>query len=80
MPDILVSSSEITGVITNTDVRLSDARTPTAHSHAEADVTGLTAALNAKEATANKGAVNGYAPLGADSKVPAANLPAGGAG
>lgn len=28
-----------------------------------------------KESSVNKGAANGYAPLGADSKVPAANLP-----
>jgi hypothetical protein len=33
--------------------------------------------LAAKEATSNKGAANGYAPLDANSKVPAANLPAG---
>lgn len=32
-------------------------------------------AITGKENTSNKGAANGYAPLGADSKVPAANLP-----
>jgi hypothetical protein len=42
---------------------------------AQADVTGLVAALGAKEALVNKGAVNGYAPLGADQKVPLTNLP-----
>ena len=31
------------------DSRLSDARTPTAHSHPQSDVTGLTAALAAKQ-------------------------------
>jgi hypothetical protein len=42
---------------------------------AQADVTGLVSALAAKEALVNKGAVNGYAPLGADQKVPLTNLP-----
>src|SRR5499427_7279019 len=42
---------------------------------AQADVTGLTAALNAKEATANKGAVNGYASLDSGGKVPSSQLP-----
>ena len=32
--------------------------------------------LNARELTANKGAVNGYAPLDSTGRVPAANLPA----
>lgn len=52
--------------------------TPSAHSHAEADVTGLTAALAAKQATSAKGQANGYAGLGADGKVPSAQLPASG--
>jgi hypothetical protein len=47
-----------------------------AHTHAMADVTGLQGALDAEIATASRGAANGVAPLGADSKVPAANLPA----
>lgn len=42
--------------------------------------TATQTALDAKEATANKGAANGYAPLGADSKVPLANLPTLGVG
>ena len=42
----------------------------------ESKVTGLTGDLAAKESTANKGQASGYAPLGSDSKVPAANLPA----
>ena len=42
---------------------------------AQADVTGLTAALNAKEATANKGVVNGYASLDSGGKVPTSQLP-----
>jgi hypothetical protein len=45
------------------------------------DLAGTAAApsvpgLATKESTTNKGAANGYAPLGADSKVPSANLPA----
>lgn len=38
-------------VVKGNDTRLSDARTPTSHTHAEADVTGLTAALAAKVPT-----------------------------
>lgn len=52
-----------------TDARLSDARTPVSHSHAQSDVTNLTTALAAKEATANKGVANGYASLNADAKI-----------
>lgn len=56
---------------------------PSAHGHEIAEVTGLTAALAAKQASlgftpedaAQKGAANGYAPLGADTKVPAIYLP-----
>lgn len=42
--------------------------------------TDLQNALNSKEAVANKGIANGYAGLGADGKVPAAQLPASGGG
>lgn len=38
-------------------------------------VTGLQAAIDAKEAIANKGVANGYAPLDSNSKVPLANIP-----
>jgi hypothetical protein len=48
---------------------------PSAHTHVIADTTGLQAALDAKEATANKGAANGYASLDSGAKVPAAQLP-----
>lgn len=51
------------------DARLSDARTPTAHSHPESDVTGLVADLGATEKTANKNAASGYAGLDASSKL-----------
>ena len=46
------------------------------HTHGMADVTGLATALAAKQDTSARGQPNGYAPLGADARVPAANLPA----
>ena len=46
------------------------------HGHAESDITGLIAALAAKENIANKGQPNGYAPLDTSGKVPSTNLPA----
>jgi hypothetical protein len=49
---------------------------PTWAAITEADVAGLVADLAAKELAANKGVVNGYAPLDASAKVPAGNLPA----
>ena len=39
------------GIVASTDPRLTDARTPTAHTHAQGDVTGLTADLAAKAPT-----------------------------
>jgi len=51
------------------------AAAPAVHTHALADVTGAQAALDAKISTTTRGAANGVAPLGADSKVPAINLP-----
>ncbi|BCM19258.1 hypothetical protein [Mesorhizobium sp. J8] len=45
------------------------------HSHVIADTTGLQAALDAKQDESEKGNANGYASLGADGKVPAAQLP-----
>jgi hypothetical protein len=53
------------------------------HTHAISDVTDLQTSLDGKqdslgftpEDSANKGAVNGYASLGADGKVPSAQLP-----
>jgi hypothetical protein len=45
------------------------------HTHAESDVTSLSSDLAGKEATANKGAASGYAPLDGSSKLPLANLP-----
>ena len=56
-----------------------DAKSTTGHTHAQSDITNLVSNLAAKEATANKGVANGYASLGADGKVPSAQLPASGA-
>lgn len=93
---------EITGTaVVTADARLSDARTPTTHTHAEADVTSLVTDLAGKatagdiasavsehasaadphagyQLESEKAAANGYASLGADGKVPSAQLPAGG--
>jgi hypothetical protein len=49
---------------------------PNTHAHVQGDVTGLSASLAAKQDTSAKGQANGYASLGADGKVPAAQLPA----
>lgn len=62
-------------VVTDEDPRNSNARTPTAHTHPESDIAGLTTDLNAKEVKANKGVANGYAPLDSGLLVPVANLP-----
>ena len=43
----------------------------------EGDVSGLTADLAAKEATANKGVASGYASLDAGTKIPIAQIPTG---
>ncbi|MGS1093118.1 pyocin knob domain-containing protein [Aquamicrobium terrae] len=45
------------------------------HEHVIADIVGLAAALSARQETAAKGQANGYASLGSDGKVPAAQLP-----
>lgn len=46
------------------------------HTHSIGDVTGLTGALDSKQNASEKGAANGLATLGADGKVPTAQLPA----
>jgi len=45
------------------------------HTHTISDVTGLQTALDGKIASTEKGAANGVAPLGADSKIAAVYLP-----
>jgi hypothetical protein len=64
-----IDPSAITGTaVITTDPRLSDARTPTTHSHAVADVTGLQTALDGKQAAGS------YATL-VGGIVPSAQLP-----
>lgn len=46
------------------------------HGHVIADITGLAAALAARQELSEKGQANGYAALGPDGKVPGAQLPA----
>jgi hypothetical protein len=54
-----LSASRLPGsVVLTTDGRLSDARTPTTHSHAVADVTGLQTALDAKQAAGSYAAAS----------------------
>lgn len=53
-----------------------DARYREAGSIPVADVSGLQAALDGKQSVSEKGLANGYAALGGDGKVPAAQLPA----
>jgi len=57
---------------------------PGAHTHPETDITGLSVDLSAintslagKEATANKGAANGYASLDGTTKIPISQIPTG---
>jgi hypothetical protein len=57
------------------DSRLSDARTPLAHTHAESEVTNLVADLAAKEATASKNAVSGYAGVDGTARIAQAQAP-----
>ena len=47
---LTVLTTTVAGKVDDTDPRLSDARTPTAHTHAQSDVTGLAAALGDKAA------------------------------
>lgn len=45
--------SALAGKVGTSDSRLSDARTPTAHTHSQSDVTGLSAALSSKVDTSD---------------------------
>ena len=47
------------------------------HNHAQGDVTNLVSDLAAKQAASEKGAANGYAGLGANARVPVAQLGSG---
>lgn len=54
-------TTDLASKVDTTDARLSDSRTPTSHTHAEADVTGLVTDLGGKVGTAR--AINTTAPL-----------------
>ena len=56
------------GVMAN-DPRLSDARPPLAHHHAQADVHNLEADLEARQLKSEKGQAGGYAGLNHDRKL-----------
>lgn len=64
------------GVPVWTAITQADVANLTTDLAAKADAAATSSALAGKEATANRGVANGYAPLGSDSKVPTANLPA----
>lgn len=82
--DVAVSGDALsTQVVLGSDSRLTDARTPLAHTHAISDVTGLQDALDGKQASlgftpenvANKNVANGYVGLDETGKVAAEHLP-----
>lgn len=56
---------------------LANANIDAAADIAQSKISNLVSDLSSKEATANKGAANGYCPLDASSKTPIANLPTG---
>lgn len=62
------------GIVASTDPRLTDSRTPKAHTHSQGDVTGLTTALNSKAdqsaLSEHTGATSGAHPASAISFTP----------
>lgn len=72
-------ATKLAGIATGATANDTDANLKARANHtgtqAISTVTNLQSSLDAKEATANKGAANGYAPLDASSLVPAVNLP-----
>lgn len=74
---VVSQASAPTDYVATADARLSDARTPTAHTHPISDVTNLQTSLNAKQATSEKAAASGYASLDSGTKVPIAQVPTG---
>lgn len=72
-----VAWGAITGTLTDqSDLAAAlNGKSPTVHIHTIADVTGLSAALDAKLDDSQLGAASGVASLGSDGKVPTAQLP-----
>lgn len=72
-PTLLAIGTTGTTACAGDDSRLSDSRTPTTHSHAEADVTGLTMALAGKQETLVSGTnvktINGESVVGSGNIV-----------
>jgi hypothetical protein len=62
---------DVAGILTNLLTK-----SEVGHGHVMTDVTGLIAALTAKQDLTGRGSANGYAALGSDGKVPAEQLPA----
>lgn len=77
-----VEKAKLAGIASSATANSSDATLLARSNHtgtqAISTVTGLQTALDNKLDDSQLGAVNGVAPLGADGKVPAANLPASG--
>ena len=70
--------SALSGKVASNDARLSDARTPTTHAHAEADIANLATDLAGKAATAHAHApsdVTGTAVVTADARLSDARTP-----
>lgn len=74
-PTVQASLDKADGAVQGDDPRLSDARPPTTHTHAESQVTGLTAKLAGLQPLSAKGQANGYAPLDENGKLAAAYQP-----
>ena len=74
-PSVQASLDKADGSVQGDDPRLTDARTPTTHTHSESQVSGLTAKLAGLQPVSEKGQANGYAPLDATGKLAAAYQP-----
>ncbi|MBN8244701.1 hypothetical protein JF546_16925 [Nitratireductor aquimarinus] len=73
--------ARLIGAITGIDLDIANIlvslalKSENGHGHVISDITGLAAALAAKQDADQKGLANGFASLGADGKVPAGQLP-----
>lgn len=74
-PAVQASLDKADGAVQGNDPRLTDPRPPTAHTHTEAQITGLTAKLGGLQPVSEKGQANGYAPLDSNGKLAAAYQP-----
>ena len=74
-PATMIVADSTHRFVTDTQTAGWDSKADGTHVHAISDVTGLTTALSGKLDATEKGAANGLAPLGADSKIAATYLP-----